>query len=264
LACGRSDRGALSEVAAYHRALVERLRALLGEGLAGVYAGGSYALGGYDSGRSDLDVAVVCRHPLCDGDKVELVDALRHEALPCPARGLELVVYTKGVTREGTPDAGYELNLNTGLEMPFHSSFSPGAGDEHWYAIDRAIIREHGVALFGPPPRELFAPLPRHSLLRLLSDSVRWHEEHDWAPADDAILNACRAWRFAVEGVWSSKPAAGEWARARLNEPDVVSEALAASSGEGRLDRARVEEFLVAVQGLLAAAAENAGGLSHS
>jgi Domain of unknown function (DUF4111)/Nucleotidyltransferase domain len=254
----------VNAAAAYHEQVVERLRAILDPDLLGVYAGGSYALGGYDSGRSDLDVAVVCRRPLCEGDKVELIDALRHEALPCPARGLELVVYTEGVTREGTSDAGYELNLNTGREMRFHSSFSLGAGDEHWYAIDRAIIREHGLALFGPLPRELFAPLPRHSLLRLLSESVRWHEEHDWARADDAILNACRAWRFAAEGVWSSKPAAGEWARTRLDEPDVVSEALAVRSGEGRLDRARVVEFLVAVQGLLAAAAENAGGLSRS
>jgi hypothetical protein len=209
-------------------------------------------------------VAVVCRRSVTPEQKAEVAAALRHEALPCPARGLELVVYTERVTREGTPDAGYELNLNTGRDMPFHSSFSPGAGDGHWYAIDRAIIREHGVELFGPPPRELFAPLPRHSLLRLLSDSVRWHEEHDWARADDAILNACRAWRFAAEGVWSSKPAAGEWARTRLHEPDVVSEALAARSGEGWLDRARVEEFLAAVQGQLAAAEEDADGLSRS
>ena len=215
-----------------------------------MYAGGSYALGGYLPGRSDLDVAVVCRRPLADEKKAEIVGALRHEALPCPARGLELVVYAESTARAGTGEPGYELNLDTGRAMPFLASFAP-EGEPHWYAIDRAVVREHGVVLSGPPPYELFAAIPRTVLLERVAESVRWYACHAWAGDDNAVLNACRAWRFASEGVWSSKPTAGEWARGRLDDDGLVAEALAARSGEGRLDRARVTAFLVRVQELL-------------
>ena len=39
----------------------------------GIYVGGSYALGAYEAGRSDLDVAVVSAGPLADDEKEALV-----------------------------------------------------------------------------------------------------------------------------------------------------------------------------------------------
>ncbi len=240
----------MSEVAAYHRALVERLRALFGEDLVGVYAGGSYALGGYDPRRSDLDVAVVCRRPLSSDQKAELAAALLHEALPVPARGLELVVYTQATVRSGTADPGYELNLNTGRAMSSLLSTSP-EGEDHWYAIDRAIVREHGLVLFGPALVEVFAPIARDLLLVRVLESLCWYAAHEEAAGDDAVLNACRAWRFASEGLWSSKPDAGEWARERLADPSLVAEALAARDDGRRLDRTEVSRFLAETRRLL-------------
>jgi len=231
----------------YLDALVFRVRTLLGDELVGVYAGGSYALGGYEPGRSDLDVAVVCRGTLTRAQKEELVAALRQESLPCPARGLELVVYTEATVRSGTADPGYELNLNTGRRMPFVLSTSP-EGEAHWYAIDRAILREHGVALFGPPPAEVFAPIARELLLERVLESVRWYAAHPETARDDAVLNACRALRFVSEGEWSSKPEAGEWALTRLRPRAPVAQALAARSGAGVPDRGSVEALLADVE----------------
>ena len=232
--------------------MVARLRALLGDDLVGVYAGGSFALGGYEPERSDLDVAAVCRRTLADGAKEAIASALQHESLPCPARGLELVVYAESRIGEATADAGYELNLNTGRAMPFQLSLAPGGAAEHWYAIDRVIICEHGVVLFGPPATAIFAPVSRETLLELLTESVRWHEEHEDARPDDAVLNACRAWRYATEGVWSAKPVAGEWAQGRLGDGDLLSVALAARRGSGEQpDRDRVGLFLRGVRQLL-------------
>src|SRR5881227_2582326 len=48
----------------YLSAVAERLEDLLGGDLVGVYVGGSYALGNYLPGRSDLDVAAVVRAAL--------------------------------------------------------------------------------------------------------------------------------------------------------------------------------------------------------
>ena len=63
--------------------------------LVGAYAAGSVGLDAYEPGRSDVDVALVCEDALAPVRKQRLVSSLRHEALPCPARGLELVVYRR-------------------------------------------------------------------------------------------------------------------------------------------------------------------------
>jgi hypothetical protein len=59
------------------------------------------------------------------------------------------------------------------------------------------------------------------------------------------VLNACRALRFAQEGVWSSKPQAGRWAIEHgLAEPEPLRDALAAWRGERSLDRDAADAVL--------------------
>lgn len=233
-----------NEAAPYLQEIASRLRALLGRELVGVYAGGSFVLGGYAPERSDLDVAAVCRTSLARELKTEIGDALRHESLPCPARGLEFVLYPESSIRQPAEGAGFELDLNSGREMPFRLATDSDSVARHWYVIDRAILREHGEAIHGPGARELFEPIPREVLLRALVESVRWHEASPYARRDDAVLNACRAWRFSTETVWSSKHEAGLWARTTLEDSSLVLEALAARNGDDLLDAGRVAAFL--------------------
>lgn len=202
-----------------------RLRELLGADLLGVDLLGSLALGGFEPGRSDLDVAGVVGRALSEEEKREVVARVRHEALPCPVRKLELVVYRRGV-----PPPAFELNLNTGARE-LHVAFAATEEEARfWFVVDVAIGREHGVPLVGPPPRELLPALPRWRVLAALRESIGWALEH--APSDDLVLNAARAWRFAEEGVWSSKDDAGVWALERAPRSDVVTRALALRRGE--------------------------------
>lgn len=224
---------------AYLDELVAVLARILGDGLIGVYAGGSWALGGYEPGESDLDVAAVVRAPLSRADKRAVVAAARHEALPCPARGLELVAYTLAAVREPKTEAAFELNLNTGSGMAFRADEAPVTGELHWFAIDRAVLREHGVALHGPPAVEVFAEIPRDLLLPVLAGVLRWYRQG--GDRDDAVLNACRALLFAEEARWASKPEAGRWALGRTDHDTLVAAALA---GE-KLDAGRADAFLV-------------------
>ena len=154
------------EVAAYHAELTARLADVLGEELVGVYAGGSFVLGGYDEGRSDLDVAAIVRSPVARQTKQRLADAVRHESLPCPARGLEFVLYPAAVASTPSGEAGFELDLNSGESMPFHLAFDDAGAARHWYVIDRSIFNAHGAALRGPPASAAFAPIPRALLCR--------------------------------------------------------------------------------------------------
>jgi hypothetical protein len=196
---------------AYLDELVRRLQELLGPELFGVYAGGSWALGGYEPGPSDLDVAVVVSKPLTDEVADRIVAELRHESSPCPARGLELVVYTKRAAGTAALVPGFELNLNTGRGITFRADRTSQPGERHWFAIDRSVLAQHGIALFGPPAADVFAPIAPDHLRPVLADVLRWYEREAQA-SEAAVLNAGRSLRFARDGIWLPKPAMRAWA----------------------------------------------------
>jgi Aminoglycoside adenylyltransferase, C-terminal domain len=247
------------EIASYFSTLVVRLSHVLRRELVGVYAGGSLALGAYSHGRSDLDVAAVSRSRVSLPVKQAIAAALRHEALPCPAPGLELVLYRLELTRSATTDAGFELNLNTGREMAFRADYEPNPAEAFWFPIDRSILARHGIALTGPPAGDVFARIPNQDLVPVIVESLRWHG-HGMGGGDDAVLNACRSLRFAVEGVWSSKPEAGQWALDKVEDPELVRAALAAPRDDRALDPQAVARF-VATTASLVAQTTTAGGV---
>ena len=105
--------------AAYLHGVVRRLRAALGDRLNGAWVVGSAALGDFDARRSDLDVQAIADGRPARRELEALAAELSHPALPCPARGLELVLYP----REGLEDPrgpAFALNLNTGPRMDQH------------------------------------------------------------------------------------------------------------------------------------------------
>ncbi|GAB3933726.1 hypothetical protein GCM10027614_05330 [Micromonospora vulcania] len=144
-----------SDLRRYLDELVATARDVLGDDLVGAYAAGSVGLGAYQPGRSDVDVALVCAGPLTETAKRTLVARLRHEALPCPARGLELVAYQRSVAAAGNPAPGFEVELNTGAEMPFRCTLDPAdrppTDGRFWYGLDRSILHQSGLPLLGPP-----------------------------------------------------------------------------------------------------------------
>jgi hypothetical protein len=186
----------------YLAELARRMQEILGGELVAVYAGGSYALGAYEHGRSDIDVTVVVAGALPDGVKQRLVEALRHEALPCPATGLELVIYPRAIVECPTAAPGFELNLNTGEDYRFRADFEPGEIEDFWFAIDRSIVRQHGKPLQGPPAADLIAEIPRELLAPHLAESIRWHRGD---ASENARLNVARSRHFLDTGHWISK-----------------------------------------------------------
>ena len=161
---------------AYLAALVARARGVLGPHLVGAYAAGSLALDAFQPERSDIDVALVTAGPLADTEKDDLVAALRHEVLPVPARGLELVVYTHSAAGSGTPDPAFEVELNTGPGMRFRVSRCPDdrpvVDGSFWYALDRSILSQSHGALLGPPASDVFADVVAEDLRTLLVDAL--------------------------------------------------------------------------------------------
>ena len=229
-ACGRDAAGLLGR--------------LLGDDLVAVYLGGSGALGGVAAAQSDVDLVAVCAAAPGEELRRAIVAGLGGLAMGWPMRGLEFVLYTRAAVADPAERPRFELNLNVGPRMPYHLSLDPASEPAHWFVLDLAILRDHGRPLAGPPARDLVAPIPRRRLLEALRDSLAWHGAHEPA-LQQAVLNACRGWRFTEEGVWSSKDDAGAWALDRSDDPATVSAALAVRHGDRSrpLDPARVDAF---------------------
>lgn len=201
------------------------LQAELGGGLVGVYLHGSAVLGGFHPVVSDVDVLAVIAGPT-DTAVQARVGARLAVAGTCPGSGLEMSVIT-AATAADLGVCRFEVHVTTGVDP----KVVPGAdhpGDPDLVLYAEVCLRA-GYAVHGPPPADVFGPVPRARLLSAVADEARWGTVH--GSVAYAVLNACRAERYAVEGVLSSKVAAGEWARARYPEEPVIAEALAQQTG---------------------------------
>lgn len=169
-----------------------------------VYLLGSAAIGGYEHGRSDVDVVAVTARSLGEDERRALARAA--ESIPCPARKLELVVYPLGGDR-------HEINLNTGEKV----SYDPEEDPAFWFVLDRAIAEQHAVVLLGPIWSEVFEPVAREAVLAALEEALDWQEREE-PIGRSAALNACRGWMWVESGDWGSKPEAAAWLRGRVRE----------------------------------------------
>ena len=214
-----------SRIEAYLDELVFRLDARLGERLVGAWLFGSGALGDFDPRRSDLDIQAVSSEALPLRERRQLAAALSHEALPCPVRGLEFVLYSReGLATEREP--AFQLNLNTGPGMTRHVGYTAAHEPRFWFVLDVAIGRDHGRTLAGPAASDVFPSLPRSLIFGALREALTWQRRHDRRGVG-LVLAACRAWAWAAEDSWLSKAEAAAWAVERLDDPTPVTLALA-------------------------------------
>ena len=213
--------------------LVRRAQVVIPE-LVGSLLIGSGALGDYVAGLSDIDVTLIAADALSDRDKDELVRQLSHDALPCPAAKLELVVYRAKNLKRSERTHEYELNLNSGADVHELVIYDYKKDDPHWFVLDAAIARDRGIAITGPAPSVLIAEIPRDQILEALRSSIAWHRTHEATYL--TVLNACRSWRYAIEGTWASKTEAARWASSRSTHHGLIEAAMdARRAGEAGL-----------------------------
>jgi hypothetical protein len=213
------------EVRSYGTAVADRLDATLTGGVLGTYFAGSVAFGDYVHGSSDIDIAVVTAVPPSAEEIDDVVDRLAHPTLPCPARGLELVVYDRRNTAVATDGAAFELNFDTGagVTTQIDRAADRDRVPSYWFVIDRAVVAAHGETIRGPDPRQLFAPMPRAWMLRAMRESLA--AGRGQPATGSTVLNACRAWRFAALDVLGAKDAGAVWAAARWDDPTMIQRA---------------------------------------
>jgi len=197
------------------------VHAILDNQLVGFYLYGSLSLGNFDPSSSDVDFLVVTTEKLSEETLVALRDM--HESIAESglyyAKKLEGSYIPRVALRKYDPTNAFHPTI--GVDW----SFAVGHHKSSWI-IDRYIVREHGVILYGPSPKTLIDPITTSEL----QDAVCQHLSNFWQaqfadpawlrPRDYqafAILTMCRALSMLHTGGVPSKPQAAAWAHENLD-----------------------------------------------
>lgn len=213
-----------AEVDAVLRGFLDGARSILGERFIGMYLYGSLATGDFSPDRSDIDFVVVIDGELPEAQRSALVDMHDRFSVGASPWALEIdgSYIPRDALRRYDPAQATHLHVERGVGKLRLERFGPD------WVIQRHVLREHGVALAGPPPETLIDPVSPDDI----RNAVRALALDSWAPLGEeisppshwgghvfAILTMCRMLHTLETGDVASKQVAGHWAREVLGEP---------------------------------------------
>jgi hypothetical protein len=206
------------------RDFLASIRAILGSQLRGMYLVGSLAVGDFDLNSSDLDIIVVTDGALSDGRIAALREwHTRFGASDSPwAMRLEAVYIPENDLR--SPASATTTYPQVERDRPFFvEPVEPG------WSVQRYTLREHGVVIAGPNPRDLLDQVDPDEMRRdgaIIARTWLDQAEHDptwldWARPQPyfafVIATLCRLLYTLETGGVASKPAAIRWAQQTLD-----------------------------------------------
>lgn len=198
---------------------LSHIQQIFQEKLVGLYLYGSLTTGDFDSDSSDIDLLAVTSskitapefdvlrtmHRDFTRDNPEWEDRIDAVYLPLAA--------LRTFRSEKNP-----IVISPG--EPFHMREGEALRDwlQNWY-----IIRENGLALFGPPPKTVIPPITQDEFVeavRHYAVEVSGRIIHEWNRKSQAyvILTLCRALHVHRTGKTASKRQAALWVQEELPE----------------------------------------------
>jgi hypothetical protein len=207
--------------------LLAHLQDILGAKLVGLYLYGSLVSGDFDPGLSDVDLLAVLSSELT-GEAFERLHEMQNglvAARPQWDDRIEIAYLPAMALKTFRTETSPIAIISPG--EPFHIK---DAGREwliNWY-----LVREQGVALFGPSPKTLIDPIPKEEYIRTVQEHTKawaeWlHDAHTRKSQAYAILTFCRALYAYRHGEQVSKRRAARWtARAFPQWSSLVEQAL--------------------------------------
>jgi hypothetical protein len=209
--------------------LARQLRALLGDRLVGVYLGGSATMGDFEPASSDYDVLVVTEGALTARD-VEQLERL-HRQLVCD--------YADARRLEGDYAPRHVL-VPSGTTIPVPGfvggQFRADVEDIMLSADNLANMRATGIAVYGPPPRDVLPHVTeddvRAAVLGLLRDGPGECATEPAAASE--LLNLVRSLCTLQTGQPRTKSEGARWAIGHVARQwhDVIRRAEAVRRGD--------------------------------
>ena len=200
--------------------IVRLVRDVLGPDAVGAYPHGSTALGGLRP-HSDIDVLVVSRRPTTVDQKRLLIDGLlRMSGRGDPsghARSIELTVVVESAIRPWHYPPRFDFQYGDWLRSEFEKGdLTPWETPNPDLAPMITMVLLGGRALFGPPPTEVFDPVPRSDLNRAITGGIPGLLADLDSDTGNVVLTFARIWTTLATGEIRSKDSAADWVLARL------------------------------------------------
>jgi len=204
------------------RRFTEMSRAVFGENLVGVYLHGSLAMGCLNPEKSDLDLILVVETGPTVDEKRCFTEKLMMLRADAPQKGFELSIVKREVCKPFLYPTPFEFHYSDGHIEAVLSDLS--AYIEKMQGTDKdlgahfTVINHYGIPLYGPPVKEIFAPVPKKNYI----DSIWFDVQNAVEDISEAplyiTLNLCRVLGFLKDGLVLSKKTGGAWGFENLPE----------------------------------------------
>ena len=200
--------------------ILAAVRDVLGPDVVGAYLHGSAALGELRP-KSDLDVFVVSARSTTRAEKQRLVArllAVSGRRAPVPARPVELTIVVESEIRPWRYPASFDFQygewlrheFETGNVEPWPTTTNPDLAS----LITMVLLADR--PLLGPPPAEVFDPVPRADYTNAMVGDIEALLHDLDSDTRNVILTLARIWSTLATDAIRSKDAAATWALARL------------------------------------------------
>ncbi len=197
--------------------LLSRMRHIFQEKLVGVYLYGSLTTGDFDPESSDIDLLAATTSDVSDRE-FEALRALHRDFSrdnPGWEERIEVAYLSVAALRTFRAERSPIAVISPG--EPFHMTEAGREWLMNWY-----VVREKGVALFGPPAEALIAPITREEFAGCVRDYAadwgdRIEDVRDRKEQAYAVLTMCRALHLHRTGEPASKRQAALWAQGELS-----------------------------------------------
>ena len=211
--------------------LLDGVRKILGDQFVGLYLDGSLAIGEIST-RTAMWTSLSSRSLRSRMRKPQIDTFCRLQAPARPpghradsywATNLEGSYVSRRALRRHDPASLLHPNIERGmgerLKMALH--------DESWN-VHRWVLRERGITIVGPAPRDLIDPVAADELRRGAAATMEgWATELLASPEQISslgyqtyvVLTVCRVLYTLHSGTIASKPVAAHWAQETLGEP---------------------------------------------
>jgi streptomycin 3"-adenylyltransferase len=192
---------------------------VFGEDLIGAYLHGSAVLGGLRP-HSDIDVLAVSRRSATGEQRRKLVDGLLdisgRRARLTPGRPVELIIVVHDEVRPWRYPPVCDFLYGEWLREDYERGEVPQPEPAPDLAALLTMVLAGDTPLLGPPPADVFDPVPRADLRRAIIAGITGLLADAADDTRNVILTFARIWVTLATGEIRSKDAAAAWALERL------------------------------------------------